>query len=154
MLWSVLQELQDTGACKGRPRLCVCVLHCFAFSERLLQPTLGETQGEGGREGWRKEGRKKSTNVRHVSCARSKWQTSSRSKFFYYYLLSLKNSVLSTGDCCLLEQLSRKLYVALCLQPSPEWSAVLGLQMCLDFVASQHGLAIWQITVRTDFSLF
>lgn len=46
------------------------------------------------------------------------------------------NSVASTGECRLLEQLSRELCVALCLQPSAERNAVLGLPLWSAFVTS------------------
>lgn len=127
--------------------LCFCFALLCVFREAAT--TYIRRDRGGRRERGRKESRKKGTNVRHVSCAGSKRKTSSRSNFSDYYLLSLvKDSVASTGDCGLLEQLSRGPYTALCC------NAVLGLPLCLDFVVSRHGSASGQITIRTDFPHF
>lgn len=126
--------------------LCFCFALLCVFREAAT--TYIRRDRGGRRERGRKESRKKGTNVRHVSCAGSKRKTSSRSNFSDCYLLSLVKIVASTGDCGFLEQLSREPYIALCC------NAVLGLQLCLDFVASRHGSATGQITIRTDFSHF
>lgn len=170
MLWSVLQELKDTGACKGRPRLCVFVLHCFAFSERLLQPRLGETKREGGTEGEREGGRRAERRAQMLDtlvAQEANSRQAAEADFFLFVMFCERSCCIhcwllfitldSTGAAFL-----KTAYLALRLQPPAESDALSGLQTCLECgrevdtpgwaVANLGELSVPFVTSQTLFS--